>query len=76
MPITTEGKKAGPADTVMQNGDLKSNEASTGAIAKENKSQNATPVSSANSASSNVPFKASATRGPEETSSSNQVHYS
>ncbi|ROT74812.1 heat shock protein 21 [Penaeus vannamei] len=72
VPITIEGKKTGPADTVMQNGDLKSNEAATGAVAKENKLQNATPVSSANSASSNVPFKASATRGPEETSSSNQ----
>nr|XP_027214931.1 uncharacterized protein LOC113807835 isoform X2 [Penaeus vannamei] len=72
VPITTEGKKTGPADTVMQNGDLKSNEAATGAVAKENKQQYATPVSSANSAPSNVPFKASATRGPEETSSSNQ----
>ncbi|XP_047473901.1 uncharacterized protein LOC125028555 [Penaeus chinensis] len=72
VPISIEGKKTDPAVTVMQSGNLKSNEASTGAVAKENKPQNATPVPSAISAPSKVPSTASSTRGHEETSSSNQ----
>ncbi|XP_047473902.1 uncharacterized protein LOC125028556 [Penaeus chinensis] len=63
VPISIEGKKTDPAVTAMQSGNLKSNEASTGAVAKENKPQNATPVPSAISAPSKVPSTASSTRG-------------
>ncbi|XP_063603419.1 uncharacterized protein LOC134779292 [Penaeus indicus] len=72
VPISIEGKKTDPAVTVMQSGNLKSNEASTVAVAKENKPQNATPVPCAISAPSKVPSTASSTHGPDETSSSNQ----